>query len=82
MKGHNRDSAWFAAIDTEWPALRAAFERWLDPANFDAAGRQSERLSDLTAPSWWRAADAGSRPPVPRRRTARRSVARVSPGGR
>ena len=50
VKGHNRDTAWFAAIDTEWPVLRAAFERWLDPLNFDAAGRQRERLSDLTAP--------------------------------
>jgi RimJ/RimL family protein N-acetyltransferase len=50
VKGHNRDSIWFAAIDAEWPALRAAFERWLDPANFDASGRQRERLSDLTAP--------------------------------
>ena len=50
VKGHNRDSAWFAAVDTEWPALRAAFERWLDPANFDADGRQRVRLSDLTAP--------------------------------
>ena len=50
VKGHNRDSIWFAATDTEWPALRAAFERWLDPANFDASGRQLARLSDLTAP--------------------------------
>ena len=50
VKGHNRDSAWFAAIDSEWPALKAAFERWLDPANFDTAGHQRERLSDLTAP--------------------------------
>lgn len=50
VKGHNRDSAWFAALDTEWPALQAAFERWLDPATFDAAGHQRERLSDLTAP--------------------------------
>jgi RimJ/RimL family protein N-acetyltransferase len=50
VKGHNRDSAWFAAIDTEWPALRAAFETWLDPGNFDADGNQRLRLSDLTAP--------------------------------
>lgn len=48
VKGRNRDTAWFAAIDAEWPALRAAFETWLDPANFDAAGRQRERLRDLT----------------------------------
>lgn len=50
VKGHNRDSAWFAAVDGEWPRLRAAFEQWLDPGNFDAQGRQRVRLSDLTAP--------------------------------
>lgn len=49
-KGRNRDTAWYAAIDSEWPALRAAFERWLDPANFDAAGRQRVSLGVLTAP--------------------------------
>jgi RimJ/RimL family protein N-acetyltransferase len=50
VKGHNRDTAWFAAIDAEWSALRDAFERWLDPANFDDLGRQRVRLSALTAP--------------------------------
>jgi RimJ/RimL family protein N-acetyltransferase len=50
VKDHNRDSAWYAAIDREWPRLRDAFERWLEPANFDPSGRQRERLSDLTAP--------------------------------
>ncbi|MGI1662484.1 GNAT family N-acetyltransferase [Palleronia sp. KMU-117] len=50
IKGRNRDTAWFAAIDAEWPRLRAAFEAWLDPANFDGAGRQRTPLSDLTAP--------------------------------
>ena len=49
-KGRNRDTAWFAAIDGEWPALQDAFETWLDPANFDAHGRQRRRLADLTAP--------------------------------
>jgi RimJ/RimL family protein N-acetyltransferase len=49
-KGRNRDTAWFAAIDKEWPALQAAFEAWLDPANFDAAGRQRQSLSALTRP--------------------------------
>jgi RimJ/RimL family protein N-acetyltransferase len=48
VKGRNRDTAWFAAIDAEWPALREAFSVWLAPANFDADGRQRERLSDLT----------------------------------
>lgn len=50
VKGRNRDSAWYAAIDTEWPDLHAAFETWLSPENFDASGRQRVRLSDLTAP--------------------------------
>ena len=49
-KSRNRDTAWYATIDREWPALSAAFERWLSPENFDADGRQRERLSDLTAP--------------------------------
>lgn len=48
VKGRNRDTAWFAVIDKEWPALREAFEAWLAPSNFDQAGRQRERLSDLT----------------------------------
>lgn len=48
VKGRNRDSAWFSVIDSEWPALAEAFRVWLAPGNFDAAGRQRERLSDLT----------------------------------
>jgi RimJ/RimL family protein N-acetyltransferase len=48
VKGRNRDTAWFAVIDAEWPALREAFSAWLHPTNFDASGRQKERLSDLT----------------------------------
>ncbi|MFY0660535.1 MAG: GNAT family N-acetyltransferase [Shimia sp.] len=47
-KGRNRDTAWFAAIDREWPALKAAFGAWLSPSNFDETGQQRERLSDLT----------------------------------
>lgn len=49
-KSRNRDTAWFAAIDREWPALEAAFTTWLSPDNFDAQGRQRLALSDLTAP--------------------------------
>ncbi|MDQ3659264.1 MAG: GNAT family N-acetyltransferase [Actinomycetota bacterium] len=49
-KGRNRDIAWFAAIDSEWPELERAFVRWLDPTNFDEHGNQKIRLSDLTAP--------------------------------
>lgn len=48
-KGRNRDTAWYAILDTEWPALRGAYETWLDPANFDAGGRQRQSLSALTA---------------------------------
>ncbi|MEX2649995.1 MAG: GNAT family protein [Alphaproteobacteria bacterium] len=47
VKGRNRDTAWYAIIDRDWPALRAAFRRWLDPANFDAESRQRTRLADL-----------------------------------
>jgi RimJ/RimL family protein N-acetyltransferase len=46
-KGRSRDTAWYSIVDTEWPAVKNAFERWLDPANFDATGRQRARLSDL-----------------------------------
>lgn len=46
-KGRNRDTAWYAIIDRDWPRLKAAFERWLDPGNFDAEGRQRQRLSEL-----------------------------------
>jgi RimJ/RimL family protein N-acetyltransferase len=49
-KGRNRDTAWYAMIDKEWPALDAAFRRWLDPSNFDERGRQRVALSTLTAP--------------------------------
>jgi RimJ/RimL family protein N-acetyltransferase len=48
VKGRNRDTAWFAVIDKEWPALREAYQAWLSPANFTAAGKQRESLSDLT----------------------------------
>ena len=50
FKGRNRDTAWYAAVDAEWPALRQAFLAWLDPANFDDKGQQRTRLSDLTQP--------------------------------
>ena len=47
-KGRNRDTAWYSVIDSEWPWLQEAFETWLAPANFDEAGRQRTRLSELT----------------------------------
>ncbi len=49
-KGHSRDTAWYAIIDREWPALKTAYERWLDPLNFDSAGQQRVALSSLTQP--------------------------------
>lgn len=47
-KGRNRDTSWFSIVDREWPALRPEFERWLDPANFDEAGRQLSSLRHRT----------------------------------
>ena len=44
IKGRNRDTAWFAMMDHEWPAVRLGFERWLAAENFDAAGRQRAPL--------------------------------------
>jgi RimJ/RimL family protein N-acetyltransferase len=49
VKGANRDTAWYAMIDKDWPALRAAFEAWLDPANFGPGGEQKRRLEELRA---------------------------------
>lgn len=47
VKGRNRDTAWFSIVDAEWPALRAGFEAWLSPSNFDEQGRQRRRLEAL-----------------------------------
>jgi len=47
FKGENRDTAWFATLDGEWPVLRGAFEIWLARENFDAGGRQRRGLSGL-----------------------------------
>lgn len=48
-KGRNRDTAWFSLLDSEWSAAKAAFQAWLDPANFDAEGRQKRGLAELRA---------------------------------
>lgn len=45
-KNRNRDTAWYAIMDHEWPAIRANFERWLEPSNFDATGKQQSSLGD------------------------------------
>ncbi len=47
-KGRNRDTAWYAAIDKDWPELESAFTRWLDASNFDKEGRQRLHLAELT----------------------------------
>jgi len=44
QKGQNRDTAWFAMLDGDWPRLKAGYERWLAPDNFDAEGRQRSKL--------------------------------------
>lgn len=44
IKGRNRDTAWFAMLDKDWPRIRQAFEAWLSPENFDAEGRQKASL--------------------------------------
>ncbi|MEH6835931.1 MULTISPECIES: GNAT family N-acetyltransferase [Falsihalocynthiibacter] len=48
VKGKNRDTVWFAAIDKEWPALREAYKTWLAPQNFSESGAQIISLKDLT----------------------------------
>jgi RimJ/RimL family protein N-acetyltransferase len=50
-KGRNRDTAWYAIVDRDWPAIQAAFETWLAPANFDEHGAQRRSLGDLTRPA-------------------------------
>ena len=46
-RGRNRDTTWFSIIDSEWPALRAAFEAWLATDNFDADGHQRRPLASF-----------------------------------
>ncbi len=47
-KGRNRDTAWYAMTDQDWPAIKAAFQAWLAPGNFDAEGKQRQRLGEST----------------------------------
>ncbi|HRW05615.1 MAG TPA: GNAT family protein [Caldilineaceae bacterium] len=49
-KGRNRDTAWYAMTDQDWPAIRDAFVQWLEPGNFDERGEQRVALSALTGP--------------------------------
>jgi len=48
IKGRSRDTAWFAMLETEWPARKAAFERWLAPENFNPDGTQKKKLGELS----------------------------------
>jgi len=50
VKGQNRDTAWFAAIDREWSALDGCFQAYLNAANFDPTGKPIKSLSSLTQP--------------------------------
>ena len=45
--GRNRDTAWFSILDGEWPRVEAALTAWLEPRNFDDAGRQRRSLTDI-----------------------------------
>lgn len=47
IKGQNRDTAWYAMLDHEWPALRRAYEQWLEPGNFDEEGQQRRKLVEF-----------------------------------
>ena len=47
VKGQNRDTAWFSMVDHEWPAMRAVFQAWLAPENFDGQGGQIRKLQEL-----------------------------------
>lgn len=47
VKGRNRDTAWYAITDDDWPAIRSAYESWLAPENFDHRGRQQRSLREL-----------------------------------
>ncbi len=49
MKGKNRDTAWYAMTDDDWPAIKAGFVAWLSPSNFDANGQQKASLEALRA---------------------------------
>jgi hypothetical protein len=46
-KDRSRDTAWYSIVDDEWPQIRADFEAWLDPGNFDETGRQKGSLSGM-----------------------------------
>lgn len=52
VKGCNRDTAWYSIIESEWPAVKDNFQRWLAPGNFDTDGRQRSSLGDVNRSLW------------------------------
>lgn len=48
VRSRSRDTTWFSIIKEQWPALKSAYEQWLDPNNFDESNQQKTRLSELT----------------------------------
>lgn len=52
IKGRNRDTTWFSMLDSEWPAVKANFEAWLAPGNFDADGQQKTSLGEMNRALW------------------------------
>ena len=73
VKGRNRDTAWYAILDREWPAIAAGFEAWLAPSNFDDEGRQRTALRALIeAKQADGAPQSRGRPPVHERSLTRR----------
>jgi hypothetical protein len=50
VKGRNRDTAWYAIVDDDWPPIKAAFDAWLAPENLDADGRQRRALAQFRHP--------------------------------
>lgn len=62
VKGENRDTAWFSITDAEWPRLRAGYEAWLDPENFDGLGQQRSRLAFSVQAAGVQAASAAAGP--------------------
>ena len=75
VKGRNRDTAWYAITDEEWPGVRAGFRAWLVPGNFDDEGAQRRKLSDLIGEAR-RAQAPGRADPLPDAEANKRLVRR------
>jgi RimJ/RimL family protein N-acetyltransferase len=67
VKGRNRDTAWYAITDDDWPAIRVGFESWLSPENFDSDGRQIRSLGELVAAGLLAGAGRDARRELPRK---------------